>query len=202
MHQAQNLGIARSEPCRRAAFRDDDVIGVGIDDQVVQDVTTAHDLDRGAMVAALRDFGAKADNADWAIIYYAGHGIEIDGINYLIPVDARLAADRDVPDEAVSLDRMLSAIANAHKLRLVVLDACRTNPFLVQMKLASARRAIDRGLSRVEPANATLVAYAAKEGTTALDGNGADSPLALAFAKRAAEPGLEINRSSASCVRT
>jgi tetratricopeptide (TPR) repeat protein len=174
--------------------QDADLVGAALRQAGVQDVTVAHDLDRGAMVAALRDFADKADGADWAIIYYAGHGIEVDGTNYMIPVDAHLASDRDVPDEAVSLDRLLSAIQSAHKLRLVVLDACRNNPFVVQMKLASARRAIDRGLSRVEPANATLVAYAAKEGTTALDGNGADSPFALAFARRVVEPGLEINK--------
>ncbi|WP_413988713.1 caspase family protein [Labrys okinawensis] len=174
--------------------QDADLVGAALRQAGVQDVTIAHDLDRSAMVAALRGFADKADGADWAIIYYAGHGIEVDGTNYMIPVDARLAGDRDVPDEAVSLDRLLSAIQGARKLRLVVLDACRNNPFVVQMKLASARRAIDRGLSRIEPANATLVAYAAKEGTTALDGNGADSPFALAFAKRVVEPGLEINK--------
>jgi Caspase domain/TPR repeat/Tetratricopeptide repeat len=178
----------------RNPAQDADLVGTALRRAGVQDVTVAHDLDRNGMVGALRDFALRAEDADWAIIYYAGHGIEIDGTNYLIPVDAQLASDRDVPDEAVSLDRMLSAIASAHKLRLVVLDACRTNPFVVQMKLASARRAIDRGLSRVEPANATLVAYAAKEGTTALDGDGADSPFALAFAKRVTEPGLEINK--------
>jgi uncharacterized caspase-like protein len=74
-----------------------------------------------------------------------------------------------------------------------VLDACRNNPFAPQMKLSGARRSIARGLSRVEPVGATLVVYAAKEGTTAQDGDGADSPFAVSFARRLKQPGVEIN---------
>ena len=146
------------------------------------------------MVAALKAFARKADAADWAVIYYAGHGIEVGGMNYLIPVDAKLETDRDIPDEAISLERMLSAIDGAHKLKLVVLDACRNNPFARQMKVTVASRSIGRGLAPVEPTGATLVVYAAREGTTAEDGDGADSPFALSFAKRIVEPGVEINK--------
>jgi uncharacterized caspase-like protein len=117
----------------------------------------------------------------------------MDGTNYLIPVDAKLKNDRDVPDETIPLDRVMSAIEGAHKLKLVVLDACRNNPFAPQMKLSGARRSISRGLSRVEPVGATLVVYAAKEGTTAQDGAGADSPFAVSFARRLEQPGVEIN---------
>ncbi|MDQ0396211.1 tetratricopeptide repeat protein [Labrys monachus] len=174
--------------------KDAELVGAALRNAGVGDVTVVHDLDHDGMIAALRAFARKADQADWAMIYYAGHGMEMDGKNYLIPVDARLESDRDVADETVSLDRMMSAIEGAHRLKLVVLDACRNNPFASQMKMTSAARAIDRGLSRVEPASATLVVYAAKEGTTAQDGNRGDSPFALAFAKRIVEPGVEINK--------
>src|SRR5215472_13604258 len=87
---------------------------------------------------ALRDFADKAADADIAVIYYAGHGIEIDGANYLIPVDAKLERDNDVFDEAFSLERVLIAVEPAKKLRLVILDACRDNPFAKTMKKSVA----------------------------------------------------------------
>jgi uncharacterized caspase-like protein len=120
--------------------------------------------------------------------------MEVAGVNYLIPVDAKLETDRDVVDETVSLDQLQSKIEGAHKLRLIVLDACRNNPFAAQMKMTVANRSIGRGLSPVEPLGATLVVYAAKGGTSAEDGGGDDSPFALSFAKRIVEPGVEINK--------
>ena len=174
--------------------KDAELIGAALRQTGVEDVTVAHDLDHTAMVAALKAFTLKADGADWAMVYYAGHGIEVGGINYLIPVDAQLQSDRDVADETVSLERLMSSIEGAHKLRLVVLDACRNNPFSAQMKRTGAARAIGRGLSRIEPTGATLVVYAAKEGTTAADGDNANSPFATAFARRVVEPGVEINK--------
>jgi uncharacterized caspase-like protein len=109
----------------------------------------------------LRDFADKASGADVAVIYYAGHGIEVDGSNYLIPVDARLERDNDVYDEAFSLDRVLVSVESAKKLRLVILDACRDNPFAQTMKKTLATRAIGRGLAKVEPASPnTLMAPA------------------------------------------
>jgi tetratricopeptide (TPR) repeat protein len=160
----------------------------------IDDVTIAQDLDRSGMIATLKAFTRKADNSDWAMIYYAGHGMELDGKNYLIPVDASLETDRDVPDETLSLDRVLSAVSGARQLKLVILDACRNNPFAQQMKVTVATRAVQRGLSRVEPLNATLVVYSAKEGTTAEDGDGTNSVFAKSISKRLVEPGVEINK--------
>jgi uncharacterized caspase-like protein len=120
---------------------------------------------------AIADFSDIAADADIAIVYYAGHGIEVDGTNYLIPTDAKLARDFDVEDETISLDRVLRAIDSARRLRLVILDACRVNPFVQSMKRSS--RAIGRGLAKVEPTTPdTLVAFAAKVGSTASDGAG------------------------------
>src|SRR3979409_1246359 len=88
----------------------------------------------------LRDFGNTSRDADVAVVYYAGHGIELDGTNYLIPVDATLETDADVLDETLSLDRVLFAVEPAKKLRLVILDACRDNPFAKTMKRTIASR--------------------------------------------------------------
>ena len=131
---------------------------------------------------ALRDVFAVARGADIAVVFFAGHGIQIADQNYLIPVDAKLAQDYDAMDEAISLDRVIEAIEPAARLRLVVLDACRDNPFLVKMQRRGAtRQIVSRGLSKVEPAlNNTLIAYAAKAGSTAEDGAGEHSPFTMA----------------------
>jgi len=158
-------------------------------------VTLQSDLDHDGLIKALRAFARASDGADWAVLYYAGHGIEMGGVNYLIPVDARLETDRDVGFEAVPVDQVMSAIDGARALRMVILDACRNNPFAVAMqKRSGAGRDIGRGLALIEPAKATLVAYSAKAGTIALDGEGADSPFAAALATHLVEPGVEVDK--------
>ena len=126
------------------------------------------------------------------MVFYAGHGIEVDQRNFLVPVDARLASDQDVEFEAVPLELVSRAVERASGLRLVILDACRENPFAVQMQRAGATRSIGRGLARVEPSGETLVAYAAKEGTVASDGAGRNSPYSEALLGHLEEPGLEV----------
>ncbi|PDT78294.1 caspase family protein [Bradyrhizobium sp. C9] len=144
---------------------------------------------------ALREFADLAREADIALVYYAGHGIEVDGANYLIPVDARLERDTDVYDEAFSLDRILVAIEPARKLRLVILDACRDNPFAKTMKRTLATRAIGQGLAKVEPTSPNvLIAYSAKAGSTAADGDGKNSPFTIALSKFLPTPGLDVRR--------
>jgi uncharacterized caspase-like protein len=143
----------------------------------------------------LRDFADLARNADIAVIYYAGHGMEVDGTNYLIPVDAKLERDTDVYDEAFSLDRILLAVEPARQLRLVILDACRDNPFAKVMKKTVASRSIGRGLAKVEPTSPnTLIAYSAKAGSTALDGDSKNSPFTTALARHIATPGLDVRK--------
>jgi uncharacterized caspase-like protein len=144
---------------------------------------------------ALRDFADRARDADIAVVYYAGHGIEVDGANYLIPVDAKLERDTDVYDEAFSLDRILIAVEPARKLRLVILDACRDNPFTKTMKRTVASRAIGQGLAKVEPTSPNvLIAYSAKAGSTAADGDGKNSPFTIALSKHLTTPGLDVRR--------
>lgn len=154
------------------------------------------DLSKDALVQALRKFATQAESADWAVIYYAGHGMEIGGTNYLIPIDAKVASDRDIGFEAVPLDQLVNVAERARRLRLVILDACRDNPFAGQMKrtVAGASRSVSRGLAAVEPDAGTLVVYAAKDGETALDGEGTNSPFANAFASNVLKPGVEVRR--------
>jgi hypothetical protein len=144
---------------------------------------------------AIRKFEAAADQADIAVVYYAGHGLEIGGINYLIPVDARLASDRDADDEAIPLERLVSSADGAQRLRLVILDACRDNPFAHTMRRERkvASRAVVAGLGKVEPTSTdTLIAYAAKAGSTADDGVGQHSPFTTSLLKNLTVPGLDV----------
>lgn len=153
------------------------------------------DLKATEMRKALRDFGGRARDAEVAVIYYAGHGIELDGTNYLIPTDAALETDSDVLDEAVALDRALFAVEPAKQLRLIILDACRDNPFAKSMKRTVAARAIGRGLAKVEPNSPnTMIAFAAKAGSTASDGDSKNSPFAAALVERLPTPGLDLRK--------
>jgi tetratricopeptide (TPR) repeat protein len=155
------------------------------------EVIERQDLTRAKLEEALKDFGDKAADADWAVIYYAGHGVEMNGVNYLVPVDAKLARAEHVEDEAVTLTRVLSKAEQARQIRMVILDACRNNPF--RMASTEGRsRSIGRGLSAVEPARGVLVAYAARDGTTADDGDSGHSPFTQALLTHLETPGLDI----------
>jgi len=158
------------------------------------DVMELHDLDQTAMTRALRDFGDRAAAAEWAVVFYSGHGIEVNGTNYLIPVDAQLERDTHVGDETISLDRVQAKVDAASKFGLVILDACRVNPFMARMaRSAGATRSVGRGLAGIEPEGNVLVAYAAKHGTVASDGSGQNSPFTEALLAHIEEPNLEIS---------
>jgi uncharacterized caspase-like protein len=154
------------------------------------------DLDLRSLTGALKEFGDLAIEASWAVIYYAGHGIEMDGVSYVIPTDAKLLRDVHILDETVPLHHLLAKVEPAGKLRLVILDACRTNPFVSRMvRTGGLTRSLGRGLAHIEPAAGVLVAYSAKHGTLAADGPGKHSPFAEAEALLAhmEQPGLELN---------
>jgi Caspase domain len=156
-------------------------------------VEVHQDLGRTAFLQVLQAFAREARTAELALVFYAGHGLELLGRNFLIPTDARLATDNDVEFEAVPLDLVLHTVEGSKQLRLVLLDACRDNPFVSKMAIASGGgRSIGRGLARVEPPRDTLVAYAAKDGQVAEDGLGANSPYTTALLQHLETPGLEI----------
>jgi len=158
-------------------------------------VESRRDLKYMEMRRALRDFADKARGADTAVIYFAGHGLEVDGTNYVVPVDAVLERDADVDDEAIALNRILLAAEPATQLRLVILDACRDNPFTKKMKRTISSRSLGRGLIGVEANKPnTFIAFAAKEGSTAADGDGKNSPFSAALLKHLTRPGLDIRK--------
>jgi formylglycine-generating enzyme required for sulfatase activity len=142
---------------------------------------------------SLIEFGRQARSAEIAVVYFAGHGMEIGGENWLIPVDAELRSDTDAEGEAVSLRFVMGQLSGASKLGLVILDACRNNPFSVKMTRSLRFRAVERGLNRIEPPSDNVaVAYAAKDGTVAGDGDGRNSPFAAALLNNLETPGLDI----------
>jgi uncharacterized caspase-like protein len=142
---------------------------------------------------AIREFSLHTHDADVAIVFYAGHGFEMNGTNYLVPTDAKLERDFDVEDETVPLDRFLAAVEPAKRLRLVILDACRDNPFVKKMRRSVATRAIGQGLAKIDVTSTdTLIAFAAKAGSVATDGEGPHSPFTNALLKHLPTPGLDV----------
>ena len=155
------------------------------------EVTTELDAGRGELNEALRAFTRQSLGADVSLVFYAGHGMEMDGANYLVPVDARLERDGDVRFETVTLEDMLASTLGA-SLRLVILDACRNNPLARSMQRTLAGRSVSGGsfgdLNEDLLGDETLVAYAAAAGTTAADGRGRNSPYTAALLAHLEQP--------------
>jgi uncharacterized caspase-like protein len=152
-------------------------------------VTLETDVRKEKFVEALQQFARKANEADWAVFYFVGHGAEINGVNYLIPVDAKLEADRDTALDAVTLKQVLTAMEGSRALRIVLLDASRENPFARILG-----RATPPGDDRLGfPKDGTLIVYATKPGETVVR-NAANSPFATALVKLIKTPGVEIRR--------
>jgi hypothetical protein len=145
------------------------------------------DMRRGLLA-----FGQDAASADMAAVYFAGHGMEVGGENWLIPVDATLKRETAAENEAISLRSVMMQVSNTTSLGLVILDACRNNPFIAKMQRTLASRALSGGLGRIEPVGNVLVAYAARDGTTALDGDGRNSPFTAALLHNIETPGVEV----------
>ena len=190
------IGNANYEHVTRLSNPSNDAVSIAVmlKQADFDHVDIATNLRLSEFLRKLSDFELLAEKADVALIYYSGHGLEQGGDNYLVPVDAVLARDTEVSNEAVPLDRVLKAVSGAHRLKLVILDACRNNPFVASMQRTSATRSIgDHGLARIEPVMPdTLVAYAAKAGTLASDGNGTNSPFTTALLNHLTEPNLDI----------
>ncbi|MEP3420315.1 MAG: caspase family protein [Erythrobacter sp.] len=168
--------------------RDARLISGALESAGFDTVELAENLDQADFLARLREFREKADGADAALVYYAGHGVESSGINWLLPVDATLDSERDMPFEAVELGRILDTLEGA-KLRIAILDACRNNPF--SNRWQGENRSVSRGLAPLE-VDDMLVIYAAAPGAFAYDGADGNSPFALALARRIVQPGLPV----------
>ncbi|MDH6261224.1 tetratricopeptide repeat protein [Bradyrhizobium sp. BR13661] len=189
---------ALDNPARDAELFARTLRSVGFDEVVIK-----LNLSRAEMMAALKQFENTAKMADWAAIYFAGHGMEVNGVNYMVPIDGQMTDEKSISNQMVNMEYLLNAVEPSNKLRLVILDACRNNPYAKQVGVASSSRGIDgigsagigKGLGRVEPEPGTLVVYSAKHGEFALDGDGVNSPFAEALVKRIEQkPAIEVRR--------
>jgi uncharacterized caspase-like protein len=173
----------------------DAAVLAGVMSRIGFEVVQRHDLGIVQMQRALRDFEDQASGAEWALLYYSGHGLELGGKNWLIPVDAMLRRASDLPDEAVPAERVLDRLSVASKLRVVIFDACRVDPSVARMTMGKGvMQTVSQGLAPIEPSRGDVVFYAARHGTVAADGPGANSPFAAALAKHMEEEGIELGR--------
>ena len=166
------------------------------------EVTTLFDVDGKTLRESIDAFAIAAETADLALIYFAGHGVEVEGKNFLIPIDAEVKSNREIQEQAVSLDDLLAAVDRARKMRIVILDSCRDDPFgdrLADHKTLStgnssaSTRSVRAGLARPSPDRGTLVAFAARDGEKAFDGIGENSPFALALIEHLPRKDLDIS---------
>src|SRR4029077_7718517 len=162
------------------------------------DVVEGSNLTRDKMTEKLLDFGKRAEGADVAVFFYAGHGIAVNGTNYLLPVDADLKSEMDVKlGAAINIDLTLEQTMSDAKVKLVFLDACRDNPFAAKIRSAKATRSVsvESGLAEMKSSEGTLIAFATGPGQTALDGQtGTNSPFTRALLANITQPGVEIQQ--------
>ncbi len=158
-------------------------------------VDEKYDLDNRGLAEALREFGIKAGQADVALLYFAGHGMQVGGTNFLIPADARLERERDLVYEALPLNLPMGELAQARKLGILILDACRNNPFADRLVRSGTKKTeVHSGFARVDDTPTdTLVAMATRADTVAEDGSGDNSPYTVALLKNFEVPGLELS---------
>ena len=162
---------------------------VGFDVDVVVDAT------KPQMDQALRRFGNKLDGSSAAVFYYAGHGIQVDGVNYILPIDAALKNERDSTWEASDMTTVLKQMEGHNRVNLLFLDACRDNPLsqtLARGMGENRSASIGRGLAPMKANAGTLISYSTKEGEVAVDGKGKHSPYTEALLKHIETPGVEI----------
>lgn len=158
------------------------------------EVVDGRDLDSRGMRVALARFAQKLKGTAAALFYYSGHGLQIDGQNYLVPVDAQVDANSIMAFELVKLDDVIEALGYTTGTRLLVLDACRSNPFAKALAQRGGSRGgeITRGLARVEQTQGMLIAYATQPNAVAADGTGRNSPFTYALVREMQEPGIEV----------
>ena len=162
--------------------------GMGFDTEVLIDVTKA------AMDAAIRRFGDRLEGAGVGLFFYAGHGLQVNGQNYLVPVDAKLTKERDLEFESVDFGLVMHQMESTKRVNLIFLDACRDNPLAntLASNLGAKRSMVGRGLARIDAGAGTLISYSTREGTTAQDGDERNSPYTTALLRHMTTPGLDV----------
>ena len=171
-------------------------IGAALD-RLGFEVLTRTDLTAAGMRAAVREFSIAMEGADLALFFYAGHGIQVAGRNYLLPIDADVEREADVELSTIPLDLILAQMDRASATRVVFLDACRNNPFESRLARSMGQtRAVGtlgNGLAPIETDGGTFVGFATDPGEVAFDGVGRHSPFTESLLKHIEKPGLEIN---------
>lgn len=166
-------------------------------------VTEGTDLDRTAMQATIRDFLREAARAQVAVVYYAGHGVQIDGRNYLVPIDIQLRPGSGVTETMMDMDTIMAGLDDQIRTNILILDACRNNPMAPKVASAGPARDIEAGSGLAAPSTlgagatrgaGTLIAFATAPGQVALDGEGANSPFSAALSRHIGTPGLEVQQ--------
>ena len=166
-------------------------------------VAEGRDLDREAMQKTIRDFLLQAARAQVALVYYAGHGVQIDGRNYLVPIDIQFQAGTKMTDAMVDMDTIMAGLDDQVRTNILILDACRNNPMAPQAAPAGTNRGIEAGSGLAAPTTlgagstlgaGTLIAFATAPGQVALDGEGANSPFSSALSRHIGTPGLEVQQ--------
>ncbi|HEV2154903.1 caspase family protein [Bradyrhizobium sp.] len=166
-------------------------------------VSEGVDLDRAAMQKMTRDFLRDAARAQIAVVYYAGHGVQVDGRNYLIPVDVELKPGTGMTEAMIDMDTIMAGLDDQVRTNILIFDACRNNPMAPQVASAGSSRAIDGASGLAAPTSlgtgatlgaGTLIAFATAPGQVALDGEGANSPFSAALSRHLGAPGLEVQQ--------
>jgi len=166
-------------------------------------VSEGIDLDRASMQKVTRDFLREAARAQVAVVYYAGHGVQVDGRNYLIPVDVELKAGSSVTETMIDMDTIMAGLDDQVRTNILIFDACRNNPMAQQIASAGGTRAIEGTSGLAAPTSlgagatlgaGTLIAFATAPGQVALDGEGANSPFSAALSRHLGTPGLEVQQ--------
>lgn len=166
-------------------------------------VTEGTDLDRTAMQTTIRDFLREAARAQVAVVYYAGHGVQVDGRNYLVPIDIQFRPGSGMTDAMMDMDTIMAGLDDQVRTNILILDACRNNPMAAKLASAGPARGIEAGSGLAAPATlgagathgaGTLIAFATAPGQVALDGEGANSPFSAALSRHIGTPGLEVQQ--------
>lgn len=166
-------------------------------------VSEGVDLDRAAMQKMTRDFLREAARAQVALAYYAGHGVQIDGRNYLIPVDVELKPGTGMTETMIDMDTIMAGLDDQVRTNILIFDACRNNPMAQQVASAGTNRGIEGTSGLAAPSSlgsgatlgaGTLIAFATAPGQVALDGEGANSPFSAALSRHIGTPGLEVQQ--------
>jgi tetratricopeptide (TPR) repeat protein len=159
------------------------------------DAIEGRDLDRHGMEDKIREFGRKLEGADLALLFYAGHGMQVGGKNYLVPIDAKLERAGDLSLDTIEVGQILAQMEAEKRVNLVFLDACRDNPLArsFSRSLGTRSTSVGSGLAAIQSAIGTMIAYATQPDNVALDGDGRNSPFTTALLKHVTTPGLEIS---------